>query len=331
MIETINKQRLDSVLVVDCMNEYLRHFMINESSNAEGSPVGGILGFVKSLSAIVEILRPSRVVLVWEQGGGSQRRKSIYKDYKANRGKLSGGDGSDQKSDKKNNIWQLLTLSNVLKTLPVCSVFIPNTECDDIIAYLVKFKFKETFNTKFVVSCDKDFYQLLEDPTVRVYNPRERKLYSSKTVLEEYGISARNFVLARTLIGDESDNISGVGGIGFKTAVKLFPDLANENTDYDAGWLLEQARTILQSSKKPPKSVNNIIDNSEILKRNWKLMFLGLGTLSYDQIEKVNSKIDSFKPTADYMEYYKVLLKENISVDNTMDKAPSNLKYLLAF
>ncbi len=330
-MEVADVKKLDSVLIFDCMNEYLRHFMINESSNSEGTPVGGILGFVKSLSAIVEILRPSRVILVWEQGGGSQRRKSIYKDYKANRGKLSGGDGTDQKSDKQNNIWQLLVLSNVLKTLPICSIFIPNTECDDIIAYLVKFKLKEAYNTKFVVSCDKDFYQLLEDPTVRIYNPRERKLYSSKTVQEEYSISARNFVLARTLIGDESDNISGVGGVGFKTAVKLFPDLSNENVDYDVGWLLEQARTLLQSSKKPPKVLNNIVNNYEILKRNWKLMFLGHGTLSYDQISKINTKIDEYKPKADYMEYYKVLLKENISVDNTMDKAPGNLKYLLAF
>lgn len=327
----MENKKLDSVLVIDCMNEYLRHFMINESTNGEGNAIGGILGFVKSLSAIVDLLKPSRVILVWEQGGPSQRRKSIYKDYKANRGKITAGKEGDPRSDKRNNVWQLLVLSNVLKTLPICTVYLPNTECDDIIAYLIKFKLKDDYATKYVVSCDKDFYQLLEDNTVKIYNPRERKIYSSKDVLTEYGISARNFVLARTLIGDESDNIPGVGGIGFKTAVKLFPELSNELTDYDGTWIIEAAQTLLNNSKKPSKALENILANSEVIKRNWRLMFLGLGVLSPDQIEKINYKIDEFKPTADYMEYYKVLLKENISVDTSMDRATRNLKYLLAF
>ena len=74
-----------SYVFIDGFNVFLRHFVVNETVNAGGDLVGGVVGFIKNLGNVISLLRPERVFVIWEQGGPSPRRKHIYSEYKANR------------------------------------------------------------------------------------------------------------------------------------------------------------------------------------------------------------------------------------------------------
>jgi hypothetical protein len=172
------------------------------------------------------------------QGGGCPRRKKLFPEYKANRIKvksdfkavhLTPGEKPTKKwimDDTENKLRQVKTLVDALKHLPVCQLYVAETECDDVIGFLIRNKLKSENAMKIIVSSDRDFYQLLDEPNVKLYNPADKSFHDGPIVKVKVGkdeyveIPARNYALVRTLTGDDSDNIPGVPGLGFKTALK---------------------------------------------------------------------------------------------------------------
>lgn len=324
------------ILVIDGLNCFLRHFMANETVSASGDLVGGVVGFVRSLGKLIETLHPDRVFVVWEQGGPSQRRKKIYPAYKANRSsnkalrEVYRADGKILPSnDQKNKAYQLQLLTKALGHLPVCQIYVPDTEADDIIAYMVKRKFQNESCTKIVVSNDKDFYQLLEDPAVRIFDPARKILIDAKYVLDNFGISPRNITLARAVIGDPSDNLDGVPGIGFKTVSGRFPDFARMDIDLDQAWLQEAASEANRSSKKPPKCYEAIVSHKDVVDRNWKLMYLDTGCLASNQMAKVDYRIETFEPVSNKLNFIKVFTGADIPLTQDLDAVFSATKTLV--
>lgn len=325
-----------SYVFIDGFNVFLRHFVVNETVNAGGDLVGGVVGFIKNLGNVISLLRPERVFVIWEQGGPSPRRKHIYSEYKANRAtnkalkEVYRNDGKFiAASDQKNKAYQLQLLTKALGHLPICQIYVPDTEADDVIAYLVKRKFQTEDRTKIVVSNDKDFYQLLEDSNVRIYDPATKLLIDQKYVTEKFGISPRNITLARSVIGDVSDNLDGVSGIGFKTIANRFPDFARDDIDLTQQWLVEAAKQEIASSKKPLKCFSEIVESIDVINRNWKLMYLDTSCLAASQIEKIDFKVENFQPTANKLNYIKVFSGADIPLTNDLDFAFSAAKTLI--
>lgn len=320
-----------SIVIIDGFNNYLMHFMVNEATNAAGESVGGVLGFLKSLRWIIETIKPQKVYVVWEQGGPSARRRALYEGYKAGRGKLVGHDkGSDPRGDKENNLKQLLILTELLKTLPVKQLYIPGTECDDVISFMVKNIFiNDKDCLKYIVSGDKDFYQLLEDPTVRIYNYREKTFIEAKDVLAKYGVSCKNITLARAIVGDASDTLDGVPLVALGTVVQTFPELASDTVDYDLTWLSNAAQAKLKE-KPTSKRLKSLTENMDVVKRNWKLMFLGTNALSADQQQKLVNILAQPQGKLDYMQFCKGLLRNGIRITHDLEGIPSAVKYLNA-
>jgi 5'-3' exonuclease len=134
--------------------------------------------------------------------------------------------------------------------------------------------------------------------------------------------------LARAVVGDESDNIDGVPGVGLKTAAKRFAGLMDIETDHDVDWLLEQARNNLKASKKPPRCYADILENEEKIRRNWKLMFLSTDTLAASQIAKLNGLIDTTQLSYNYLEFIKTFACAHISITEEVDTTPSAFMFL---
>lgn len=324
------------ILVIDGLNAFLRNFMASEEITASGDLIGGVIGFVRSLGKLISQLHPDRVFVVWEQGGPSPRRKHIYSGYKANRATNKGlqemyrNDGKfNPGSNTKNKIYQLQLLSKVLGHLPICQLYVQDTEADDIIAYLVKRKFQTETCTKIIVSSDKDFYQLLEDSTVRIFDPARKILIDSEYVTQKLGVSPRNITLARSVIGDVSDNLEGVPGVGFKTIANRFKDFSRHDIDLDQAWLMEAASNEIKGNKKPLKCFGDIISHSSIVARNWQLMYLDTSCLAASQINKVDYKIENFHPIADKLSYIKVFTGADIPLTNDLDFTFSMAKTLI--
>lgn len=239
--------------------------------NDDGLHVGGIAGFFKSLGYAIKLLNPTRCIIVFDGSGGSYRRKKLFPEYKLHRSnkiRLNRvfEDNSTTESESNAIARQLIRISHYIDCLPVTTIQIDNIEADDVIAYLTLNSFKES--KIIIMSTDKDFYQLI-DNRVLVYSPTKKKIYGSSEVLTEYGINTKNFILYRTLDGDKSDNIDGIFGCGLKTVQKAFPFLS-EDKKYTLNDIFEYS----ELNKNKYKVYNSIIDNKNIIDRNYQLMQL---------------------------------------------------------
>ena len=328
------------IIICDGLNIFVRHFMVNQAVNAKSEPIGGVVGFLKFLDNLLYRWSPAKLIVVWENGGASPRRQKISSAYKANRGKLkpiteqaeaNAGMSSYLRSDHANKAEQLSTLYQLLKFTPICQIFLKDTECDDIIGYITKYLFKDD-RMKMVVSNDKDFYQLLEDDTVKIYDPARKITLDASYVKETFNISARNFCLARTLVGDPSDNIEGVPGIGLKTVSKRFPAFLNEDKDLTIDEVLDSCRAILSTkSGAKLKAPNDILQSEDVIRRNWKLMYLNSSNLSGSQIEKINGAISMHEPKMDKMGMMKEILKAGLNIAFDFNNFSTHLKQNLLY
>lgn len=324
------------IVVIDGLNFFLRHFLVNQSVSSTGELVGGVVGFIKGLGSLITTLHPDQVIVVWEQGGASPRRKHIFSEYKANRATnkalqtIYRSDGKYMpSSDGHNKVYQLQLLAKALGNMPICQIYIPDTECDDIVAYIVKRKLQTSSQTKIVVSSDKDFYQLLEDKSIRIFDPARKILIDEAYILEKFNISPRNITLARAIAGDPSDNLDGVSGIGLKTIAGRFPEVARNDIDLDLSWLKQASIKALNESKKPAKCFSSILSEINVVERNWKLMYLDTSCLAASQISKIDFKLENFKPICNRLDFIKTFMAADIPLTNDVDMAFSTSKTLV--
>lgn len=269
------------VLIVDGLNMFIRHFVVNPTISDSGNHVGGLVGFMRALKHLCERVHPSRVIVVWE-GGGSPRKRAIYKGYKNGKRpqKLNRYYGDDLPDTVENKNYQIAQSISLLKSVPVDQIYINDCEADDIIAYLVRNVISERC---VIASSDKDLYQLLSKKCIQ-WSPGQKKFINAIDVREKFGISALNFCTARSFIGDPSDGLNGVPLAGFSSMSKRFPALS-ENQFISVQEIIDLALEMKKNSKL--KIINNICENQDIPKRNWKLMYLDTNNLSFEHIKKI--------------------------------------------
>jgi len=294
------------ILIIDGQNLFIRSWAAYPQMSSHGYQMGGCVGFLKTLKRIVNETQPSKVIVAWE-GGGSQRRRRVYPEYKLGRRpeKLNRFYGSDIPESEENRKHQLISLLEMLKHTPVCQVYLSDCEGDDIVAFLCEGPFRN--EDKIIVSSDKDMYQLLNENT-RIYSLHRKTVLSNEDVFDEYRIKTHNFALAKALCGDPGDNIPGIKGIGFKTAVTRFPMLGSDSTI-----ILQEVIDFCHTHSRDSVIYRRVIDSLEDLKRNWKLVYLDGSMLSATQVSKVQHVLDTFEPKVDRMGLIKLLLKEGIA------------------
>jgi DNA polymerase-1 len=276
-----------------------------------GDHAGGTVGFLKSLARLSDQLKPSEMYVVWE-GGGSSRRRAIFKDYKQKKRpqKLNRFYGDDIPDTVENRTRQVSLTIELLKTVPIKQMYVSDCEADDVIAYLAKYKFKDSRCV--IVSSDKDYYQLLSNRVIQ-WSPGQKDFVTMKDVYSKFGMFPENFLVARCFCGDGSDSLPGIKGAGFKTMLKRFPELSNKDfiSVQDIIALSKERSTVKPGNKI--KLFQNINENPMIASRNWRLMYLGTMNLSADQIQKVESIVDTFKASGNKIKLMKTLIREGLS------------------
>jgi len=211
------------VLLIDSMNTFLRSFAIIPAINPQGNHIGGLVGFMKSLGYAIKLIQPTRVILVFDGQGNITNRRNTYSEYKANRQikritNFNVFSTLEEESDSVST--QMMRLLDYLKTLPVNISIIDKIEADDTIAYLSQ-KLKDDV---IIYSADQDFLQLV-NKRITVYSPIKKKFYRPQDIFDQYGLYPKNFITMKCLMGDKSDNLPGVKGLGPKKLFKYFPEL----------------------------------------------------------------------------------------------------------
>ena len=259
------------ILVVDSTNRFISAWTVTPTLNDNGDHVGGITGFLMSLGYAIKLLKPTRVIIVFDGKGGSKRRKDLYPEYKQKRAmpmrvNRAYEDMVDPKSEQEAMIHQMVKLIDFLRCLPVTVVSVDYIEADDAIGYIATDVYKKSKIT--IMSADRDFLQLVSD-RVCVWSPIKKKIYGVEDIINEYGIHPTNFVYYRIFEGDDSDNIGGVTGIARKTANKLFPMLT-EAKETSVEELLARAKDCINEGKK----YASVVEHADIVARNYALMQL---------------------------------------------------------
>ena len=286
-----------NILIIDFLNTFIRSYCGSPAMNNNGEHVGGVTGFMYSIGTAIRMFEPTRCILVSDGENSAARKRKIYPDYKEKRSvKFNVNrqyDFKDEQEEKKAMYLQMQMLLGYLEYMPIQMVTADATEADDTIAYLAQDVFCKNENKVIIMSSDKDFLQLVDD-RINVWSPTKKKLYTPKSVLDEYGVHTNNFLFYRTLDGDKSDNIPGVDGVGLKTLQKYMPILAEEKRT-NITEIIEYASK-QNEGKKKKKFYENIINSKDILEMNEKLMDLKVPNISESNKANIRHQTDKKIP-----------------------------------
>lgn len=219
----INLSRVKLLLVDGHYYVYRSFFAIRNLSNSRGEPTNAIYGFAKTLRRMVKDLQPDLGAVFWDMGL-PERRTKLQPDYKQQRAEMPPG-----------MIPQLDFIQKQLAPLlGFHSLGLPGTEADDLMAsYAVAAVGKKI--EVVLATNDKDLFQLV-DETVRVYSTNKADLAAptdgfvllgSDFAAQKWGVPPAQIGEALCLIGDTSDNIPGVNGLGPKNAAALLREFGS--------------------------------------------------------------------------------------------------------
>ena len=263
--------RNSDVMLVDCMNMFIRGFAMIPAINPQGQPVGGLVGFMRSLNFNIRQQQPTRVILVFDGIGSRQNRQNIDSDYKGTRGlkRITNWEFYDnQEQEHASFSSQMDRLIDYLHQLPVDMISVDKQEADDIIAVIAK-RIEKEGNKCTIVSSDKDYLQLLSN-NIKVYAPIKKKLYDYDLFVQEYKVLPENFIYYKSLLGDNSDNIPGVKGLGAKTLLKEFPVITERILPNGLDVIFDQCEANIEGKKIYSK----ILERIERVQLNYQLMDL---------------------------------------------------------
>lgn len=313
---------MKKVMIIDGLNMFLRSYIVVPSLDPRGNPSGGTYGFIKSLQKICGMFQPDQIIVCWDGEGGSQKRKQIDKNYKAGRKPVRFNrrliDLTAEEAEK-NKYNQQLRLMEYLNDLPIIQLMLDYIEADDVISYVSQHnKYKDW--KKLIVSSDKDFFQLISKDC-ELYRPIQDQLMDYRGLILEHKIHPKNFALARSLVGDKSDNLHGVPRVGLKTVANKFPFLANEE-QYEVEDLMKHC----ESQGKMLKVHENILENCLLIEKNYKIMQLYSPLISNIHKKQINFCLEEFEPKLEKLKLTKKLHYDGINAGlftilfNTMKK-----------
>lgn len=302
----------DHVLIVDSMNTFIRSFAMLQSMNPQGHHTGGLVGFLRSLGFLTRTIDPTRVICVFDGQASSSSRKSINPEYKATRNikRITNWELFDDKDDEFASMtMQMHRLVEYLQCLPVTLISIDKVEADDTISYLAQ-KFGANGKKVTIVSSDKDFLQIV-DQNIEVYSPIKKKTYQKKHIQEEIGLIPENYLIMKALLGDNSDNLTGIKGLGPKTLLKEFPELINK-----PGVSLQDIYDICEQKLQTKKIFASIIYDWDKVKTNWELMNLSEPRLGDYEIFHILEKIKEPTPNLQAVTFLSMLESDQIEALN---------------
>ena len=215
---------MKTITIIDIFGFFFRsYFALPPLRNSQGFPTGLLTGFINLIDSLRREHNTDYIVFALDTKGKSFR-EDIYPEYKANRGEAP---------------------EDLLKQLPIAVEWIDRMgfaniskdgyEADDIIATITSFAKRRGLRVR-VVSHDKDLYQLIDDNRVTLYDAVKKVEVDEDGCFKKFGVKPQDFTNFQALVGDSSDNIPGVKGIGKIGASKLinrFHTLENiyENID----------------------------------------------------------------------------------------------------
>lgn len=247
-------------LIIDGSSLFFRAFYaLPLLKTKRGLYTNAIYGFVMMVENAIEKIKPSHVVVCFDMKGKTFR-SDIYKDYKGTRQKTP---------NELEQQWPLVR--DILNYMNIKILESPVYEADDIAGTLSKIASEKNFDN-YLLTGDKDYFQLVNENTRVLFTRKgitEMDIITVDKIKEDYGIEPLEFIELKALMGDASDNIPGIHGIGEKTGLKLvrqFHTLENlyDNIDEVSGKKLKEKLVDGKMSAFMSKKLGTIVKNVPI-------------------------------------------------------------------
>ena len=277
------------ILILDGLNLFFRNFAMLNMVNPDGVHIGGLGGFFRSLGAMIRKTQPDQVYVIFDGAGSTANRKNLLPEYKSGRNlqRITNWEVFENLDDEDDSkVDQIVRVIQYLKTLPVKTLSLDKAEADDIRAYLSDKLPNHQDDKVFIVSSDKDFLQLISKNVI-VYRPMEKKYYTEDVIKEKYNMPAQNFIIYKTLLGDNSDKIKGVKGLGEKGLFKKFPELTEGILTFD------DILDICEKKFKDHVVYARVIQGINELEKNYKVMDLSNPMLGENDKKYIDGFVES--------------------------------------
>ena len=217
---------MKKIILVDGNNLLFRSYYAtaytgNFMKNSEGFPTNGIYGLVNMLNKIINEEKPEYIAVAFDVGKTFRHEK--YADYKA---------GRNETPDELK--MQFPVAKKIIEAMGIKYLECDGYEADDIIGTLAKKAYDDKNFIATIVSSDKDLLQLInEEVDVKLLKTKDYIRMNKQTFFDTYGIDPIRMIDLKALMGDSSDNIKGVKGIGEKTALKLLQEYGSLDNIYN--------------------------------------------------------------------------------------------------
>ncbi len=287
---------MKKVLLIDLMNMFVRNFSAMRLTNDDGEHVGGAFGTLNSLQSQIKKHNPDIVSVVWEGKGSSERRRKKLKEYKEGR-KFRGLNRYFEYSQEDESVSfarQLQLVKECLDVLPVYQPAVQYLEADDQIAYSCRTFFKD--DARIIIS-------------VKTKENPKGELIDLDWMMQKEDVFPPNYALLKAIVGDKSDNIGGVKGVGEPTAKTDFP-LLNNMEEAGVDDILEYA------GKQKNKKYEKYIDNAELMRRNYEIVQLLNIDVNMQSIQALERSYENKELKFNSYQLRLKLLGENISPSN---------------
>jgi DNA polymerase-1 len=261
-----------------------------------------------SVGSAIKAINPTRLIITFDGKDGSARRRSIFPDYKANRKVKIRLNRSVTVDKEDNQLAQLMRLTEYLDIMPLTTIVVDKAEADDVIAYISNDYLVGKDSQVFIMSSDKDFMQLIDD-RVHVWSPTKKKMFYTEDVIEDFKVHPKNFALYRSLIGDDSDNIPGVSGLGAATLLERFPNFASVPMTLDEFFIY--AKELATDSKV--KIYQKVIDSEQDVRLYFEIIQLGESNINMSNKMKIIGMMEQPIGKLGKMKFHTMLIEDRMS------------------
>ena len=295
---------MKKIILVDGNNLLFRSFYATAyqgviMKNSKGFPTNALYGFINMMNKIIKEESPNYILVAFDRGKTFRHEK--YDDYKAGRAAMP--------DELK---LQFPKAKEILDTMGIKSFEIDNYEADDIIGTLARIVDEEDEFVATIVSSDKDLLQLISDEVnVKLLKSNDYIMMDKSTFNDIYGIDPIHMIDLKALMGDSSDNIPGVKGIGEKTALKLLSEYSSLDGVYE------------NIEKISGKTKEKLIDDKDNAYMSYDLATIYKNVplnFTLDDCKYNGVNLNDFKKELEELEFYSLLKKIDFSsVDNNTD------------
>lgn len=289
----------ERILLIDGWNIYISNNAVNlHLVDHNTYPINAYLGTLNTIRTLIDKFKPIKVFFVLDGPDAGERRRKILPEYKGGK-RVRPRESKVQIMEGEDNIVygvegafqnQLIKIYEFLKLLPITVLMIPYAEGDDVISYLALKN--KNFNECVIVSNDRDYMQLIQDG-IMVYRWKTKRLYDKNVFFDEFKIPSENFIFRKIMLGDTSDKVDGVHGIGEKTFSKLVTPLST-NVCKNMNDFIELLETMNYESfnTKETNAIKKSLEQKDKMNLAYEIMKLDENCLIPEQKEILKIQIE---------------------------------------